>query len=102
MVLAEKDGQMERDYDYSASVFAEDLKARKNGKSAAKRNPARQGARKPQTGAFLLFMTSEFRALLPGILPGHKWGSHCQRTSFLKTAGKAIAASSVSIIDIRF
>ena len=26
VVLAEKDGQMERDYDYSSAVFAEDLK----------------------------------------------------------------------------
>ena len=25
VVLAEKDGQMERDYDYSSAVFAEDL-----------------------------------------------------------------------------
>ena len=27
MVIAEKDGQMERDYDYSAAVYASDLEA---------------------------------------------------------------------------
>ena len=71
VVLAEKDGQMERDYDYSASVFAEDLESlEKIGKSAARRTLAMGRAHaSPKQAAFLLFMTSEFRALLPGILP---------------------------------
>ena len=44
---------MERDYDYSSAVFAEDLKQPEAvGRSAATRTLARLGGRKPQTGTF--------------------------------------------------
>ena len=44
VVLAEKDGQMERDYDFSSAVFAEDLKQPGFvGQNAARRTLSRLG-----------------------------------------------------------
>ena len=53
MVLAEKDGVMERDYDYTAAVYREDLKSPAEiGQSAAERTLQRIGATRPPTGSF--------------------------------------------------
>ena len=51
--LPKKNGQMERDYDYSSAVFETDLDAADAvGKSAAKRTLERLGASKAKTGKF--------------------------------------------------
>ena len=53
VVIAEKNGKMERDYDYSSKVYGEDLKdGEKIGLEAAKKTLARVGAKKPITGKY--------------------------------------------------
>ena len=102
VVLAEHDGQMERDYDYSAAVFAEDLEAAtKIGKSAAERTLARLGARKPQTGSFpVIYDKRVSRSIAGHIASGINGAAIARGTSFLKDQlGEAIAASSISIVD---
>jgi len=102
VVLAEHDGQMERDYDYSATVFAEDLENPETiGKNAAERTLARLGARKPQTGSFPVIYDKRVSRSLAGHIASAINGSAIARgTSFLKDEmGKAIAASNISIID---
>ena len=102
VVLAEHDGQMERDYDYSAAVFAEDLDTpEKIGKSAAKRTLARLGARKPQTGSFPVIYDKRISRSIAGhIASGINGAAIARGTSFLKDQlGQAIAASSISILD---
>ncbi len=102
VVLAEHDGQMERDYDYSAAVFAEDLEAAtKIGKSAAERTLARLGARKPQTGSFpVIYDKRVSRSIAGHIASGINGAAIARGTSFLKDQlGEAIAASSISILD---
>jgi PmbA protein len=102
VVLAEQDGQMERDYDYSAAVFAEDLEAAtKIGKRAAKRTLARLGARKPQTGSFpVIYDKRVSRSIAGHIASGINGAAIARGTSFLKDQlGEAIAASSISIVD---
>ena len=102
VVLAEHDGQMERDYDYSAAVFAEDLEAAtKIGKSAAERTLARLGARKPQTGSFpVIYDKRVSRSIAGHIASGINGAAIARGTSFFKDQlGEAIAASSISILD---
>jgi PmbA protein len=102
VVLAEQDGQMERDYDYSAAVFAEDLEAAtKIGKRAAERTLARLGARKPQTGSFpVIYDKRVSRSIAGHIASGINGAAIARGTSFLKDQlGEAIAASSISIVD---
>jgi PmbA protein len=102
VVLAEQDGQMERDYDYSAAVFAEDLEAAtKIGKRAAERTLARLGARKPQTGSFpVIYDKRVSRSIAGHIASGINGAAIARGTSFLKDRlGEAIAASSISIVD---
>ena len=54
VVIAEKDGAMERDYDYTSAVFGEDLDSPQQvGASAAERTLSRLGPQKPATGQFL-------------------------------------------------
>ncbi|MEK9849185.1 MAG: DNA gyrase modulator, partial [Candidatus Puniceispirillum sp.] len=56
VVIAERDGHMERDYDYSAAVYGSDLESAETvGKNAARRAAERLGASKPQTGSCPLF-----------------------------------------------
>ena len=53
VVIAEKDGKMERDYDYSSKVFGKDLRNSNHiGIEAAKKTLARIGATKPLTGKY--------------------------------------------------
>ena len=56
MVIAEQNGNMERDYDYSAAVFAADMDSPdKVGNSAATWTLARLGAIKPPTGVSVVY-----------------------------------------------
>ena len=102
VVIAEKDGAMERDYDYSAAVFAEDMDSPKTiGDSAATRTLSRVGAKKPPTGAFPVVYDKRVSASLVGTLAGAINGAAIARgTSFLKDMmGKQIAASGLTFID---
>ena len=102
VVLAEKDGQMERDYDYSAAAFAEDLdKPEVVGRSAATRTLARLGGRKPQTGTFPVIYDKRVSRSLAGHVASAINGAAIARgTSFLKDKmGEQIANASVRLLD---
>lgn len=102
MVIAEKDGAMERDYDYSSAVFAEDLKSPAAvGKRAAERTLARLGATQPPTGRFPVIYDARVSRSIAGTIAGAVNGAAIARgTSFLKDSmGQAIAASGITLID---
>ena len=102
VVLAERDGQMERDYDYSSAVFAEDLdQPEAVGRSAATRTLARLGGRKPQTGMFPVIYDKRVSRSLAGHVASAINGAAIARgTSFLKDKmGQQIANSSVNLLD---
>jgi len=102
VVIAERDGHMERDYDYSAAVFETDLDSAENvGKSAAIRTLARRGAQKAKTGKFPVIYDRRVAASLVSTLAGAINGASIARgTSFLKDQlGKKIAASGLNFID---
>ena len=102
VVLAEKDGAMERDYDYSAAVFAEDLENPEDvGKSAADRTIARLGPRKAKTGAFPVIFDRCISRSLSGHMAGAINGYAIARgTSFLKDElGKQITSEAITLID---
>ena len=102
VVIAEKDGQMERDYDYSSAVFETDLDAADTvGKNAAKRTLERLGASKAKTGKFPVIYDRRVAASLVSTLAGAINGASVARgTSFLKDQlGKKIAADGLNFID---
>ena len=102
VVIAEKDGQMERDYDYSSAVFETDLDAADAvGKNAAKRTLERLGASKAKTGKFPVIYDRRVAASLVSTLAGAINGASVARgTSFLKDQlGKKIAAGGLNFID---
>ncbi len=102
VVIAEKDGQMERDYDYSSAVYESDLQpATEVGDSAATRTLARLGARKPETGKFPVIYDRRVAASLVGTLATAINGANISRgTSFLKDSlGKRITRSGLNFID---
>ncbi|MBT6121817.1 MAG: TldD/PmbA family protein [Candidatus Puniceispirillum sp.] len=102
VVIAEKDGQMERDYDYSAAVFAEDLDAPDAiGHSAAKRTLSRLGASKPKTGQFPVIYDQRVSSSIVSTLAGAINGAAIARgTSFLKDSlGEQIASKGLNFID---
>ena len=102
VVLAERDGQMERDYDYSSSVFAEDLRAPAEvGRRAAERTLSRLGAKKPETGHYpVIFDTRVSRSLAGHFASAINGAAIARGTSFLKDSlGQKIASETVNIID---
>ena len=102
VVLAEQDGQMERDYDHSSAVFAEDLKEPEAvGRSAATRTLARLGGRKPQTGTFPVIYDKRVSRSLAGHVASAINGAAIARgTSFLKEKmGQQIANPSINLLD---
>lgn len=102
VVIAEKDGQMERDYDYSSAVYESDLEpAEEVGKSAAGRTLARLGARKPETGLFPVIYDRRVAASLVGTMASAINGANITRgTSFLKDSlGKQVASKGLRFID---
>lgn len=102
VVLAERDGHMERDYDYSATVFAEDLEDPISiGKKAAERTLARLGARKPQTGTYpVIYDRRVSRSIAGHIASAINGASIARGTSFLKDSmGTQIAAANINITD---
>ena len=102
MVLSEKDGVMERDYDYTAAVYREDLKTPVEiGQSAAERTLQRIGAVRPPTGSFPVIYDRRVSRSIAGHIASAINGSSIARgTSFLKDSmGDAIAHSSVTLVD---
>ena len=102
VVLAEQDGAMERDYDYSSAVFAADLEdPLAIGQSAAKRTLSRLGAKKPATGSFPVVFDKRVSRSLAGHIAGAINGQSVARgTSFLKDMmGEIIANDAIHVID---
>ena len=86
VVIAEKSGKMERDYDYSSKVYGEDLKdGEKIGREAAKKTLARIGAKKPVTGQYpVIFDPRVSRSIASHFASAINGSSIARRTSFLK------------------
>jgi PmbA protein len=101
-VLAEKDGVMETDYDYTAAVYREDLKSPAEiGQSAAQRTLQRLGATRPPTGSFpVIYDRRVSRSIASHIASAINGSSIARGTSFLKDKmDEAIAHSSVTLTD---
>ena len=102
VVLAEKDGQMQRDYDYSAAVYASDLKDPSEvGRRAAERTLARLGSQKAKTGSFPVVYDNRVSRSLAGHFASAINGASIARgTSFLKDQmGEMIANKAITLID---
>jgi len=93
---------MERDYDYSATIFASDLEApEKIGRSAGKRAVKRLNPRKVATKKVPVIYDTRVAGSLIGHLSGAINGASIARgTSFLKEKlGERIFADGITIID---
>ena len=102
VVIAEKDGQMERDYDYSSAVYERDLQSAEDvGHSAAIRTLARLGAVKPKTGKFPVIYDRRVASSLAGTMARAINGAAITRgTSFLKDSlGKQVTRTGMNFID---
>ncbi|NDG37718.1 MAG: N-acetyl-gamma-glutamyl-phosphate reductase, partial [Alphaproteobacteria bacterium] len=100
VVIAEQNGHMERDYDYSAAVYESDLQpADEVGHNAASRTVARLGAKKAKTGKFPVIYDRRVAASLVGTMAGAINGAAIARgTSFLKDRlGKQVTRCKVFI-----
>ena len=105
VVIAEKNGKMERDYDYSSKVYGEDLKdGEKIGLEAAKKTLARIGAKKPVTGQYpVIFDPRVSRSIASHFASAINGSSIARKTSFLKDSlNDKIANESVTLIDDPF
>ena len=105
VVIAEKNGKMERDYDFSSKVFGEDLKDGKQiGHEAAKKTLARMGAQKPVTGQYpVIFDPRVSRSIASHFASAINGSSIARKTSFLKDSlNKEIANKFVNLIDDPF
>ena len=105
VVIAEKDGKMERDYDYSSKVFGKDLRNSNHiGIEAAKKTLARMGATKPMTGKYpVIFDPRVSRSIAGHFASAINGSAIARKTSFLKDMlNKQIANPAINIIDDPF
>ncbi|MDC1356073.1 TldD/PmbA family protein [Pseudomonadota bacterium] len=105
VVIAEKDGKMERDYDYSSKVFGQDLKnLNEIGLEAAKKTLARIGAIKPVTGKYpVIFDQRVSRSIASHFASAINGSAIARKTSFLKDMlNKQISNTAINIIDNPF
>ena len=105
VVIAEKNGKMERDYDYSSKVYGEDLEdSEKIGHEAAKKTLARIGANKPVTGQYpVIFDPRVSRSIASHFASAINGSLIARKTGFLKDSlNHKIANKSVNLIDDPF
>ena len=105
VVIAEKDGKMERDYDYSSKVFGKDLRNSNHiGIEAAKKTLARIGATKPLTGKYpVIFDPRVSRSIAGHFASAINGSAIARKTSFLKDMlNKQIASPAINVIDDPF
>ena len=105
VVIAEKNGKMERDYDYSSKVYGEDLEdSEKIGHEAAKKTLARIGAKKPVTGQYpVIFDPRVSRSIASHFASAINGSLIARKTGFLKDSlNHKIANKSVNLIDDPF
>ncbi|HEY5598799.1 MAG TPA: TldD/PmbA family protein, partial [Kiloniellales bacterium] len=101
-VLAGEGLAMERDYEFSSSVYGRDLEdAAALGRRAGEKAVRRLGARKPATGKFTVVYDPRAANSLLGHLAGAIAGPAIARgTSFLKDRlGQVIFAPGITIVD---
>ena len=105
VVLAERDGKMERDYEYYAAHFAEDMPSPMEiGKEAARRTLARLGAVKPKScAASVVYHPRVARSLLGHFAAAISGAAIARGTSFLKDKmGQRIFPEAIEIMDDPF
>lgn len=101
-VLAGEGTNMERDYEFSNTVYADDLKAAAEvGREAGKRAVRRLGARKAETAAVpVVYEPRVSSSLLRHLGAAINGVSVARGTSFLKDKmGKQVFADAVTIVD---
>ena len=101
-VLAGSGQKMERDYDYSATVFDADLEAPEAiGRRAGERAVARLSPRRPKTAAIpVVFDPRAGRSILGHLAGAINGVSIARGTSFLKSAmGEALFAPGIRVVD---
>ena len=104
-VLAEKNGAMERDYEFSSAHFAEDIAPPKTiGDKAAVRTLARCGAIKPKsTTAPVIYDPRVARSLLGHFVAAISGSAIARQTSFLKDSmAQQIFNPAITITDDPF
>ncbi len=100
--VAERDGAMERDYDYHSLRWLDDIRSPENvGRKAGERAVARLGSQPMQSGAMPILFDARVSATLPGALIGAITGSSVARgVSFLKdNLGDALFSKAINITD---
>jgi PmbA protein len=100
--LAEKNGQMERDYEMSVNRFSDNLsKAKEVGKLAAEKACKRLGAKKIDSGKLpVIFDKRVAKSLLSTFASAVTGSSFARGISFLKESlGREIFSKEINIID---
>lgn len=101
-VLAAGDGGMERDYDYTAAVYAADMRAPEDiGRAAGERTVRRLNPRKAASARVpVLFEPRASRSLLGHLAGAVNGAAIARRTSFLKDKmGAQIFPADIEIVD---
>ena len=105
VVIAEKNGKMERDYDYSSKVFFFFFYFFiQIGLEAANKTLARMGATKPVTGKYpVIFDPRVSRSIASHFASAINGSAIARKTSFLKDMlNKQVANTSINIVDDPF
>jgi PmbA protein len=100
--IAEKDGQMERDYDYDGTRWLSDLRsAEEIGRHAGERTVARLGSRQLSSGQYpIIFEERLAGALVSAFLGAINGNAIARGVSFLKDKmGHAVFGDHIQIID---
>ena len=93
---------MERDYDFTSTVFLEDLRsAGEIGKTAGERAVKRANPQQVKSGSFpVLFDRRQTGSFLGAIMGAINGSSIARKTSFLRDMmGKQIAAANIQVFD---
>lgn len=101
-VISERDGKMERDWDYSSRLHFADLDAAEAiGKRAGERAVKRLGSRKARTGRMpVVFDPRVARGLAGSLGAAINGASVARKTSFLRDRiGEAVANPAITLID---
>ncbi|MBK8456010.1 MAG: TldD/PmbA family protein [Phyllobacteriaceae bacterium] len=101
-VIAERDGKMERDWDYSSRLHFADLDAAEVvGRRAGERAVKRLGAKKPRTGPMsVVFDPRVARGLAGSLAAAINGASVARKTSFLRDRmGEAVANPAITLVD---
>jgi len=102
MMVSGEGEAMERDYDFTSTVFLEDLRsAGEIGKTAGERAVKRANPQQVKSGSFpVLFDRRQTGSFLGAIMGAINGSSIARKTSFLRDMmGKQIAAANIQVFD---